>query len=348
VIGPHGNASGDMLGNYLGQICPDNSNNCYPSLLQAISNANRGGNTTYSQGCTVTGTSTSGFADAVNTAKAADFVILALGLDQSVEAESNDRTYINLPGVQSQLVAQIVATAKPIVVVLLNGGCVSLDTEKNTVGAILEAFYPGFQGGPAVASALFGDYNPGGKLPYTVYPANYTAAIKMSNMNMTDAPGRSYKYYTGTPLWPFGYGLSYTTFQLNYSNTSTSTLNYQMKTGTPKAYGAHYEINVTNTGKVAGDEVVLAYFYPTNLTATAVPLIKQLFGFERVHVAPGQTVTVYFDVDSTTMKVVDKRGNFVSAPGLYKLEFTNGVNEHLEAHVELIGDEIILEKFYNT
>jgi len=165
-------------------------------------------------------------------------------------------------------------------------------------------------------------------------------------MNMTDAPGRSYKYYTGTPLWPFGFGLSYTTFQLNYSNTST--LNYyQMKTGTSRLEGAHYEINVTNTGKVAGDEVVLAYFYPTNLTTMAVPLIKQLFGFERVHVAPGQTVTVYFDVDSTTIQVVDKKGNFVSAPGLYKMEFTNGVNEHLYSHIEIIGEEVTLEKFYN-
>jgi len=350
VIGPHGNASDVMLGNYLGQICPDNTFNCFPSLLQAITSSNKGGTTTYSQGCTVSTNSTSGFADALSKAQAADFVLLALGLDQAVESESNDRTAINLPGVQHQLAQQIIAVGKPTAIVLLNGGCVSLDEEINTAGAILEVFYPGFQGGTAVASALFGDYNPGGKLPYTVYASTYVNDIKMSDMNMTDPPGRSYKYYTGQPLWTFGWGLSYTTFKLTYNNNSdyAAPLDAVMKTGALREDGYHYEINVTNTGSVYGDEVVEAYFVPDNMTLMSkeeLPIIQQLFGFERVHVAPGETVTVYFDVDSTTLKVSDRAGNLVSSPGQYWLLFTNGVSELLRARIELIGDQVVLEKF---
>jgi len=344
IVGPHWNASDILLGTpmYYGQICPDNTLNCMNSLYSTLRIWNEGGITTYAQGTAVNTTVTDGFAEAINVVQQSDAVILALGLDMTIENENNDRININLPGNQHEFARQIIALGKPNVILLLNGGMVALDAEKISAGAILEAFYPGFHGARAIASTLFGDNNPGGKLPYTIYPSDYVNQIKMSNMNMTDAPGRSYKYYTGQPLWPFGWGLSYTTFNLTYNNYSTTVF----QTGKISEQMAHYEINVTNTGKIPGDEVVFAYFVPTNLTIyTDLPLIKQLFGFERVHVNPGQTITVYFDVDTSTLQVVDKKGNIISAPGRYHLEFTNGVTEKLISTIDLIGPEIILEEW---
>ena len=216
VIGPHGNATKEMVGNYLGQLCPgstdaddgslhastnpsgDGGFSCVSSPFKSISAANTGGVTTFSQGCAIDGSDTSKIAAAVAVAKAADVVVLGLGIIQAIESESHDRTAIDLPAIQHKLAAEITALNKPTAIFLLHGGMVGLAPELESGAAIVDMGYPGFRGGAAIASVLFGDYNPGGKLPYTLYPHDYINSIPMTEMDFSVAPGRSYR----TLFWP--------------------------------------------------------------------------------------------------------------------------------------------------
>lgn len=203
VIGPHTNATRALVGNYIGQICPDGSFDCVVSPCAAIAAANHGGETVCVEGCAVTDPSTSGFAAAISAAKDADQVVMVMGIDQSVEGEGDDRTAIDLPGAQHKLTAAITSLGKPTTLVLINGGMVAIAEEKESMGAIIEAFYPGYQGSAALATVLFGDYNPGGKLPITIYNASYVNEVDMFNMDMAKAPGRSYRVRTAlTPADP--------------------------------------------------------------------------------------------------------------------------------------------------
>ena len=167
VIGPHYEAQQALVADYVGELCPDNTFDCITDVLAAITAVNSG-NTTGSEGCDVTDTSTAGFAAAIATAQAADYVVLMLGLDLSVEDEGLDRHNITLPGVQEQLAQEIIGLGKPTVVVLINGGIIAVDWIVANSPAIIEAFYPGFYGASAIADTIFGDYNPGGKMPVTV------------------------------------------------------------------------------------------------------------------------------------------------------------------------------------
>ncbi len=194
--------------------------------------------------------------EAVATASAADVIILVLGLSQRLEGEEmgikidgfegGDRTSLNLPAVQEELLAAMTATGKPVVVVLMNGGPVASQQAQEKAEAVLVAGYPGVEGGSAVADVLFGDYNPAGRLPVTYY-SSVDQLPPFDEYDMTD---RTYRYFTGTPLYPFGYGLSYTSFA--YSD---------LKVPDKAAAGSDLkvEVTVTNTGKMAGDEVVQLY-----------------------------------------------------------------------------------------
>eukprot|EP01012_Entosiphon_sulcatum_P000917 TRINITY_DN1015_c0_g1_i1.p1 TRINITY_DN1015_c0_g1~~TRINITY_DN1015_c0_g1_i1.p1 ORF type:complete len:776 (-),score=129.23 TRINITY_DN1015_c0_g1_i1:44-2350(-) len=346
VVGPHFNETSALVGNYLGQLCPGNdvdSMSCVEGVLQAFQRRNTGGQVHYAQGCSVTGTDTSGFAAALDAARRSDIVVIVAGLSTAVETEDHDRTTIDLPGVQSEFIQQIVALGKPTALVLLNGGIVALDKEKQTVPAILEAWYPGFYGADAIASAIFGDYNPGGKLPVTVYPSNYINQIKMDNMNMTEAPGRSYRFYTGTPLWEFGFGLSYTTFTIQWQNTSGIEFSDLNTEATVTAI-------VTNTGSVAGDEVVLAFMKPLKLANNVTdPTIKQLFGYQRVHLAAGEKTTVSFPVTAKTFKLAHlTTGDEVVHPGRYNVVLSNGVDAQVVKDVTLdFPQTVTLSRFHS-
>mmetsp|Transcript_8016 Transcript_8016/g.8854 ORF Transcript_8016/g.8854 Transcript_8016/m.8854 type:complete len:761 (+) Transcript_8016:22-2304(+) len=341
VVGPHANATGALLGNYLGQICKDDTYNCILSPHAQIKAANVGGQTSLSEGCTVSGTSTSGFAAAKQAVEQADYVIMMLGIDTTVEREGEDRHEISLPGVQNEFAEMILGIGKPTAVVLFNGGAVAIDALKDKAPAIVEAYYPGYQGGKALAMTLLGDYNPGGKLAYTIYDSKFVNESNFLDMSMTNPPGRSYRYYTGTPLWTFGHGLSYTTFKMEWHNTTTGEPHIVEN---DKAFELEYEVKVTNTGKREGDEVVQAYYYPKG-TSTADPLIKQLFGFQRVHLGAGDSTTVKFTMKDTTLRVGDEKGNIVSSPGEYQIEFTNGVDQTIHSVVTVKGDVRVLEAF---
>ena len=221
--------------------------------------------------------------EALAAAKAADVVVLGLGIVQKIESESHDRTEVDLPTIQHELAAAIFALHKPTAIFLLHGGMVGLSAEMESAAAIVDMGYPGFQGGHALASVLFGDYNPGGKLPYTLYDADYVTksehttnqrilsaslplclsaslthawlhdTVSMEDMDFSTAPGRSYKFYTGKPVLPFGWGLSYTTFKISPPADQFEHAEFGVS---ESAWSQEYAVTVTNTGSVAGDEVV--------------------------------------------------------------------------------------------
>ncbi|EGD72666.1 hypothetical protein PTSG_04397 [Salpingoeca rosetta] len=341
VIGPHINAQEALVGNYLGQLCPDDSFDCITSPLAAIEAINGMSNTVSAMGSGVLACTDASIQEAVNVAKDADYVVLLIGINDTIEAESNDRTSIDLPQCQHKLTAAIAHLNKTTAAVLINGGMLAIEQEKKQLPAIIEAGYPGFYGGAAIAKTIFGDNNHlGGKLPYTVYPADYIHKINMSDMEMTNSPGRSYRYYTGQPLWPFGFGLAYTTFSVQSPGPSASTF----ATGSNTSFSL--PVHVVNTGKRTGDTVVQVYMAPVSLPHRSFSLKKQLIAFERVHLTPNQRLGVTIPLSADVFNMVDPvTGNVVSTPGSYRLVVSDGVAPTLRFSVSLHGDEVVVEKF---
>jgi beta-glucosidase len=240
-------------------------------------------------------------AEAVRVAERADGVVMFLGLTPRLEGEEmrveipgfrgGDRTRIDLPAPQQRLLERIVAVGKPTVLVLLNGSALAVNWAQDHVPAIVEAWYPGQAAGTAIADVLFGDYNPAGRLPVTFY----RETEDLPPFENYDMAGRTYRYFGGTPLYPFGHGLSYTTF--GYANLRTSA----------ERIGGDGSITVradiTNTGTMAGDEVVQLYVrYPNS----AVPRpMRDLRGYRRVTLRPGETRTVEFSLAASSLAFWD-------------------------------------------
>jgi len=243
------------------------------------------------------------FAEAAAAAKKADVAIIYAGLSNLLEREGLDRTYIDLPPIQQELIKTVYEANPKTVLVLLNGGPVAVKWEKENLPAIVEMFYAGEEGGNAVADVLFGDYNPGGRLPYTVYES----VGQIPPMNEYDVTkGFTYMYFQGEPDYPFGHGLSYTTFQ--YSNIRLSTKRIAAN-GTINA-----RVDIQNTGKRAGDEVAQLYVHA--VAPSVKRPIKELRGFERVGLKPGEKKTVTFTVPGDKLAFWDvSKHRFVTEPG---------------------------------
>jgi beta-glucosidase len=223
---------------------------------------------------------------AVDLAKTSDIAVLVLGENQDMSGEYASRSTLDLPGHQLELLQEVTATGKPMVLVLLNGRPLDITWAAQNVHSILEAWYPGSEGGNAVADLLFGDAVPGGKLPFT-WIKNAGQIPFYHSHNLTQNPGEQEKRYwneKGVPLYPFGYGLSYTTFA--FSNLKLS--QPEIKIGNE----AEVTVDVKNTGSRAGDEVVQLYIHQQ--AGGASRPIRELKGFERVTLAPGETRTVRF------------------------------------------------------
>jgi len=240
------------------------------------------------------------YADAV---QKADLVIAVLGLAGELEGEEmpikiegfagGDRTSVDLPRAQEQLLEGLVASGKPVVVVLMNGSALGVNWADQHAAAILETWYPGEEGGTAVAEALAGDFSPAGRLPLTFYKSvDQIPAFGDYNMK-----GRTYRYFTGEPLYPFGYGLSYSDFE--YSNLTFD----------KNSLGAKDDLAVSayvkNAGKIAGDEVVQVYL--THPGQNGAPL-RALAGFHRVHLEPGETQKVEVAIPNRNLSFVDEKG----------------------------------------
>lgn len=270
----------------------------------------------YTQGCDVLGTARDGFAEAIAAAREADVAIVVVGdkaglTDSCSSGESRDRAELGLPGVQAQLVEAIAATGTPVVLVLMNGRPLAIPRLVEHIPALLEVWLPGEEGGHAVADVLFGDVNPGGKLPISVPRGVGQVPVYY---NHKPSGGRShwkgdYVELSATPLFPFGYGLSYTTFAFR-------NLRLDRRELAPTEQLA-ISIDVTNTGSRAGDEVAQLYIH--DLLAGLTRPVKELKGFKRVSLAPGETRTVTFHLDARQLGFYDQHLRYVVEPGTFEV-----------------------------
>jgi beta-glucosidase len=257
--------------------------------------------------------------EAIAAAKNADAVIAVVGITSSLEGEEmpvtepgflgGDRTSIDLPAQEEALVEGVVATGKPVAVVLINGSALAVNWINQHANAVLEAWYPGEEGGAAVAETLSGKNNPAGRLPVTFY----TGVNQLPNFEDYGMANRTYRYFSGKPLYPFGYGLSYTTFK--YSDLSIPT--QAVAAGQP----VDADVAVTNTGKVAGDEAVQVYLkFPAVKGAPQIALR----GFQRIHLEAGASQKVHFELKNRDLGMVTENGNPIIAPGDYTVSIGGG------------------------
>ncbi|XP_059646918.1 putative beta-D-xylosidase [Cornus florida] len=323
VIGPNSDVTVTMIGNYAGVACG------YTTPLVGIARYVR---TIHQPGCTnvaCNGNQLFGVAEAA--ARQADATVLVMGLDQSIEAEGRDRAGLLLPGHQQELISRVARASRgPTVLVLMSGGPIDVSFAKNDphISAIVWAGYPGQAGGTAIADVLFGTTNPGGKLPMTWYPQNYVAKVPMTIMDMRanpskGYPGRTYRFYKGSVVFPFGYGMSYTTFTHTLANAptlisvplarshgienSTMLRNAIRVTHTNcDTLSLRVHIDVKNTGAIDGTHTLLVFSAPP---AGKWAPNKQLVGFEKVHVVGGGQQRVRVDIEVCKhLSVVDQFG----------------------------------------
>jgi beta-glucosidase len=258
--------------------------------------------------------------EALNKARQADVVVLCLGLSPLVEGEEmevpfegfrgGDRTDIALPKPQEELLKEIRATGKPLVLVLLNGSALAVNWANQNVPAIVEAWYPGEEGGTALADVLFGDYNPAGRLPVTFYKS----LDQLPPFTDYSMQNRTYRYFKGEPLYGFGFGLSFTTFKYQNLRLSSRRIN----AGETLTVSAE----VQNTGQRGGDEVVQLYL---SHEAASVPVpIRSLAGVRRIFLNPGEKRSVTFTVTPEQLSLIDDRGRRVIEPGAFQVSVGGG------------------------
>jgi beta-glucosidase len=255
---------------------------------------------------------------AVAAAKNADVVVAVVGITSELEGEEmqvnepgfngGDRTSLDLPKPEEGLLKAVAGAGKPVVVVLTNGSALAVNWAKEHANAILDAWYPGEEGGTAVAQTLSGTNNPAGRLPVTFY----TGVDQLPPFEDYAMKGRTYRYFEGTPLYPFGYGLSYTTF--SYGGLSVPTL---IEAGKPLTA----EVTVTNTGSKAGDEVAQLYL---SFPKVAGAPLKALRGFQRVHLEAGASEKVRFELTSRDLSMVTEAGDPIVAEGAYTVSVGGG------------------------
>ena len=275
LIGPH--AADVTLGGYSGG--PQRTVSAFDAIKARF--ASTGVAVNLQAGCAITGSDSSGIAAAAEAARSSDIAVVLVGTSQAVLSEEMDRPDWSLPGVQGDLIQAVFAANPKTIVGLVTAGPVAVDWAQANVPAILSAFYDGQEQGTAIADVLFGDYNPGGKLTTTWYTGSATLP-PIGDYDLRK--GRTYLYYQGQPLYPFGFGLSYATFAYSNLRVSSDTID---ATG-----GTTVTVEVSNTGRLAGDEVVQMYVHDVDASVTRP--IQELRGFQRIHLDPGESRTVSF------------------------------------------------------
>jgi beta-glucosidase len=336
VIGPNADDEKVLWGNYNGT--PSRTITPLAGIRAAVSAQTY---VLYARGCSVLNPNTGGYAEAIAAAAQASVVIFVGGLSQAVEGEEGqeegviegtsqgDRNDLNLPAVQENLLKAIHALGKPIVLVLVGGSAVAVNWANDNLPAILCAWYPGQDGGTAIADVLFGQYNPAGRLPVTFYKSEADLPL-FDDYSMA---GRTYRYFQGQPLYPFGFGLSYTTFA--YTNLRVSA--NPISTGDTLVVSA----DVQNTGTRAGDEVVQVYISHSPTSDTAP--IRSLRGFQRIHLTPRESKTVSFELTPWAFSQVDDTGRRINQPGARVIHIGGGQPDaqqrsSLSATIEISGE----------
>lgn len=361
---------------------------CVPSIAEALQAYNTGGQVTVTPGSNLFSELPGGISAAVAAAQAADTVVLTLGIttydlwdgpktpqgvhtikycsfnkldfwqnqtcaDGFLELEAHDRLSIGLPPAQHALAAAVLALNKPTVLVLLHGGAVAYAQEQQHTGplAIVDAFYPGALGGPALARALFGLTNRWGRMPYTVYDDAWVNTTLMSQHDLSKDGGRTYRFYRGQPVAAFGSGLSLTSFALSLGSPAEVSLS----TAAP-ATTAAVSVAAKNTGSRLGDVVVTAMLQPTQLDRTAStavqppPLTQALWQYTRLEdVAPGASASHTFTLGLADIALTDTAsGDIVAMPGVYTLVFSDGSGAAagtVTVRLTVTGSPLVLEPF---
>jgi len=284
--------------------------------------------------------------EALEIASKSDVIIYCGGISPSLEGEEmsvpyegfsgGDRTSINLPSIQEKLLKKLKATGKPIVLVMMNGSALAINWENKNIPSILEAWYPGQEGGTAIANILFGDYNPAGRLPVTFYKST-DQLPPFEDYNMKS---RTYRFFESEPLYPFGYGLSYTSFVYSGLNVQQNA-----KTGDT----IRIKVKVKNDGKMDGDEVVQLYIKHIN-APVPVP-IHELKGFKRIHLKKGEKKEIEFNLTPSNISVISDDNKRVVVPGDVEIFIGGsqpvknqiGKKKIVETKITLKGDNYIIE-----
>jgi beta-glucosidase len=331
VIGPNADDPSVLVGNYHGM--PSRSVTPLAGIRGAVSPDTK---VWYAEGCKRTGDKTEGLgrrailSEARSMAERAEVVVLCLGLDANIEGEqadaanseaAGDKTTLALPGLQQRLLEEVVAVGRPTVLVLIAGSALSVGWADEHCGAILQAWYPGQAAGTALADVLFGCYSPAGRLPIT-FPRSLADVPDFASYAMK---GRTYRYLEQEPLYPFGYGLSYTRF--DYSDLALS------KGSVTAGDSVQVSATVTNAGPRTGDEVV--ELYVKDLEASCTVPHHDLRGFERITLAPGESRKVTFELDARALSLIDERGRRVLEPGRFRI--TLGGSQPDARSVALMG-----------
>jgi len=333
LIGPLAKSEEDMLG-FWNVPWPDNSDvvSQYEGLEKRLGKKNL----LYAKGCEVNDLSTAGFAEAVEAAKKADVVILSVGEKKDMSGEAKSRSNIHLPGVQEELIKAIYETGKPVVVLINAGRPLIFNWTADNVPAILYTWWLGSEAGNAIADVVFGDYNPSGKTPVT-FPRsegqlpiyyNYTNTGRPAPDN--DAVVENYRSgyidLQKSPKYPFGFGLSYTTFKYEDLKLSSKKI---------KADGTlDVSFTLTNTGKRAGEEV--AQLYIRDLFGSVVRPVKELKDFQKIRLEPGESKILHFTIDTQKLSFYNSKLEWVAEPGEFDLMIgTSSADIRLKEKFEL-------------
>jgi len=310
LIGPLADNKSELIGNWNGA---GNADDCV-SLREGMTNL-RLANLTHARGCEVEGTDQSGFSEALKLAQNADVVIVAVGEKAMMSGEAAARADMTLPGAQEDLVLELVKTGKPVVVVLMNGRPLAIPKIAESAAAILETWWLGTEAGNAIADVLFGVYNPSGKLPMT-FPRSVGQVPIFYNEKSTGRPFDPNSKWTSkyideanSPLFPFGFGLSYTTF--SYSEPKSDKAVFK------KGENLQITVNVTNTGSRAGEEVV--QLYVRDLVGSVTRPVKELKGFQKIMLKAGESREVKFTLAEHDLSFYRRDMTFGVEPGEFEI-----------------------------
>ncbi|MGB5982564.1 MAG: beta-glucosidase BglX [Nonlabens sp.] len=321
LIGPLADDQFHIIGNWAAK---GDRNGIAVSVIEGFEAQSK--NFTYSKGCDIDSRDKSRFDEAIKIAKNADVAVMVMGESERMSGEAASRTDLKLTGVQQELISEIKKTGTPVVLVLYNGRPLNLSYENDTVDAIVEAWFPGTSGGHAVTDVLYGDYNPSGKLTAT-FPRNVGQVPIYYNMKKTGRPedidGAHERYVSkyidipNSPLYPFGYGLSYTTFKYGKTILSNDRLNQEDSITA--------SVTVTNTGNVGGEEVVQLYIKDRFGSITRP--VKELKGFKKIKLRKGESKTVEFTITAEDLKFHNSKLEYANESGDYDL-FIAGSSDH--------------------
>lgn len=329
VIGPLANDKIDMLGCWKAMGNPQST----VTLLSAIkSKVSRYTTVYYAKGCDINDTSTHGFTDAVEIAKKSDVIILAVGESADMTGEASSRASLDLPGVQDDLIKLIASLHKPTIEVIMSGRPLSISYSVQHLQAILQAWFLGNEAGNAIADVIFGYYNPSGKLPLTWPVSVGQIPIYYNHMNTGKPPSEDNRFtskyidMTWKPLFPFGYGLSYTKFA--YSDLRIYNSN---------AFSYHnpllISINVKNIGKRSGYDIIQLYVHKTCASVTRP--VQELKGFKRVFLNPGESKTIYFKLFPVDVSYYNTRMQRVLEPGTLKIMVGDNSIDYISTYVDI-------------